>query len=72
MENQKQRPGHYQGPDIRAEALENLSFPQDDHPRPQESDQVSPQPHNVQIIPEALHRNAGRPDAFGESEAWVV
>lgn len=72
MENKKQGPRHHQGPDVRAEAFENIPLSQDDDPKPPESSQVPSQPHHVQIISEGFLRHARKSGAFGESEGCVV
>lgn len=72
MEDQKWRPRHLKGLDVRPQALENTPLSQNGHPQPEEDHQVPAQLHHVQAVSEAVFRNDREPGPVGEDKLFVT
>lgn len=72
VEDEERRPGHFEGLDACAQALENLPLPQDCHPQPEEDHPVPPQLHHVQTVPEALSGNDREPGAISKNKLLIT
>lgn len=72
VEDQKWRPRHLEGPDVRTQALESIPLSQNRHPQSEEDHQVLAQLHHVPIVSETLSRNDRKSVSISEDKLLIV